>query len=472
MYEVTMPKLSDSMEVGRIISWRVREGDYVREGDILAEVESDKATMELECFRRGVLHKIARPAGAEVPVGEVIALIGGKGEGAAKAESGRQKAEKPTDGGRRPAEGGPRDTKTAPPKAEPSSRPAASPYARKVAAERGVDLAEVKGSGPGGRIVAKDVTATAKPEIETPKAEASPDFARQTATPAVQPTAEPRAKVVAEKRGVDVQKASGTGFGGRVTVADVAALAAAKPALKPSADEELPVLDVKPDEADVTEAPFRLRTQARRVSASKHSVPHFYLSRGVDMTALVARKGELKTRFNATVTHTVMLAVVRALTLHPEANRSYDHGRVIAWKGINLGLAVDTPEGLTVAVIPNAQKLDLKGMVDAARALVDRARTGKLTVEDRHHATFTISNLGMFDVEQFEAIINPPSSMTLAVASILPTPVVRGDKIEVGQVMNLTLSCDHRIVDGVAAAKFMKDLKGILEDPAGLIAAS
>lgn len=482
MYEVTMPKLSDSMEVGRIIAWRVREGDWVREGDILAEVESDKATMELECFKRGVLHKIARPAGSEVPVGEVIALIGAKGEAAGTAVAGRKEADAEPKAADAPVPAP--ETAERQGQAQPATRPAASPYARRVAAERGVDLAGVKGSGPAGRIVAKDVEAAAKtkdggtrPSVGEPTpaapvtatAPAVPAASVTPVAPAASPRAvEPRARVVAEKRGIDTSRIAGTGVGGRVTVADVTASGAPQPGLKPSADEELPVLDVTPDEADITDAPFRLRTQARRVTASKHVIPHFYLTRSIDMTALVAQRERLKSELNATLTHVIMLAVVRALGLHPEANRSYDHGRIIAWKGVNLGLAVDTPEGLTVAVIPHAQKLDLKGIVDAARALVDRARAGKLAVEDRRHPTFTISNLGMFDVEQFEAIINPPSAMTLAVASILPAPVVRGDKVEVGQVMSLTLSCDHRIIDGVAAAKFMKDLKGLLENAGSL----
>jgi pyruvate dehydrogenase E2 component (dihydrolipoamide acetyltransferase) len=164
-----------------------------------------------------------------------------------------------------------------------------------------------------------------------------------------------------------------------------------------------------------------------------------------------------------------MLAALKALKSRPEANRSYDRGRVIKWKGINLGLAVDTDEGLTVGVIKSAQDLSLREIVERSRALVEKARSGKLSPEERRHPTFTVSSLGMFDVEEFQPIINPPSAITLAVASALPAPVVEGDRIQVGRVMKLTLSCDHRIVDGVTAAKFLGELKRWLENDAELI---
>ena len=243
-----------------------------------------------------------------------------------------------------------------------------------------------------------------------------------------------------------------------------------RPAIKPSPDEELPAIDVTEDEAEVVEAAYRLKTQARRVTAAKHVIPHFYITRSIVVTRLFARKEELKRKYGATITHLVMLAVLKALKSHPEANRSYDRGRIIKWRGINLGLAVDTDEGLTVAVIRNAQGLSLEQIVERTRALVEKARTGKLSPEERRHPTFTVSSLGMFNVEQFEPIINPPSAITLAVASALAMPVVEGDKIVVGRVMKLTLSCDHRIVDGVTAARFLAELKRLLENDGELLA--
>ena len=490
MYEITMPKLSDSMQEGKIIAWKVKPGARIREGDVLAEVESDKATMELECFHSGVLSKIVRGDGSEVPVGEVIGYIdaeaGGTEPAAEQKVAGKPAAAEAVKPAHETAEPeqyveraiSPRPSKIASPAPEteaaepepapkqrataepPAQKPApkekppaapkatasqptptaassetrvaASPRARKLAQEKGIDLSQVRGSGPGGRIIAQDIEPLS-PGRAAPAEK--PDEAAAPKPPPAAPSPE-------EKR----------------------------PTIKPSPDEELPAIDVTEEEAEVVEAPYRLRTQARRVTAAKHVIPHFYITRSIDVTRLFARKEELKQKYGATITHLIMLAALKALKLHPEANRSYDRGRIIKWKGINLGLAVDADEGLTVAVIQNAQGLSLKEIVERTRALVEKARSGKLSPEERRHPTFTVSSLGMFDVEQFEPIINPPSAITLAVASALAAPVVKGDKIEVGRVMKLTLSCDHRIIDGVTAAKFLGELKRLLENDVELLA--
>jgi pyruvate dehydrogenase E2 component (dihydrolipoamide acetyltransferase) len=292
---------------------------------------------------------------------------------------------------------------------------AISPYARKLAAEKGVDYAGLQGTGPGGRIVARDIEAALAGSAETPPAPP----------------------------------------------------ASAKPPASP--DEELPPIEVGPEDADVEDAPFRLKTQARRVVASQHVIPHFYVTRGVDVTALLKQKDRLKDEVGATLTHVVMHACARALQDHPEVNRSYDRGRVIKWKGVRLGLAVDTDAGLTVAVLANAQDLSLADLAQQTRVLVEKARAGKLSAEERRHATFTITNLGMLDVEHFEPIINPPSAVTLAVASALPSAIVRDGALHVGHVMKLTAACDHRIIDGATAARFLKDLRILLEDPDRLL---
>jgi pyruvate dehydrogenase E2 component (dihydrolipoamide acetyltransferase) len=410
MYEITMPKLSDSMQEGKIIAWKVMPGARVREGDVLAEVESDKATMELECFHSGVLSRIVHGDGSEVPVGEVIGYIEAEAKGAKPEPAPEQRVRVTAGGG---------CATPAPAATSAETRVAASPRARKLAQEKGIDLNRVKGSGPGGRIIAQDVEAFSPGRAPTAE--------KPTAT--ITPSPE-------EKR----------------------------PAIKPSPDEELPAIDVTEEEAEVVEASYRLKTQARRVTAAKHVIPHFYITRSIVVTRLFARKEELKQKYGATITHLIMLAALKALKLHPEANRSYDRGRIIKWKGINLGLAVDAEEGLTVAVIRNAQELSLKEIVERTRALVEKARSGKLSPDERRHPTFTVSSLGMFDVEQFEPIINPPSAITLAAASALTAPVVDGDAIEVGRVMKLTLSCDHRIIDGIIAAKFLAELKRLLEN--------
>jgi pyruvate dehydrogenase E2 component (dihydrolipoamide acetyltransferase) len=245
--------------------------------------------------------------------------------------------------------------------------------------------------------------------------------------------------------------------------------APATEARRPLPDEELPTLELAEDEAEIEKASFRQRTQARRVTAAKHAIPHFYITSCAEVTSLLEAKEELKAEHGATLTHLVMLACIKALSAHPEVNRSYDRGNIIKWKGIHLGLAIDTPEGLTVAVLRNAQALPLPELVERSKALVERARDGKLSAEERAHPTFVVSNLGMYDVEHFEAIINPPAAITLAIASALDAPVVLNGEIVPGKLMRLTISCDHRILDGVTAAKFLKDLKALLEDTERLL---
>ncbi|MBM4038849.1 MAG: 2-oxo acid dehydrogenase subunit E2 [Planctomycetes bacterium] len=433
MYRVTMPKLSDSMKTGQIVEWKVKEGDRVSEGDTLAEIESDKATLDLECFTHGVVTKLLRANGDEVPCGEAIATIATEAEAPAPtpkappAEAPKPEAPPLVP---RPASRVPREDKAG--SFSPVTRDAArgtpgriaiSPYARALAQQKGVDIASLKGTGPGGRIVAADI------------------------------------------------EGGTAGLTSRVLSAQGTAGQASRATVPPSPDEELPPIVVTPDEADVEDAPYRLRTQARIVTASKHVIPHFYMTRGADVTELLARKDEWKERFGgATVTHLVMLAAVKAIQANPLVNRSYDRGRIIKWRGVHLGIAVDTDQGLTVAVLRDAQALSLKELVERSKPLVEKARSGKLTAEERSHPTLTITNLGMHDVEHFEPIINPPSAITLGVASALPTPVVRGEAIYIAKLMRLTLSCDHRIIEGVAAARFLKSLKDLLEAPDTLLA--
>jgi pyruvate dehydrogenase E2 component (dihydrolipoamide acetyltransferase) len=485
VYEITMPKLSDSMEVGKIIEWKVKEGQQVQEGDVLAEVESDKAIMELECFRDGTMKKIVHGNDEEVPVGEIIGFIAtepGELEEAAPTEepvperpAKTELAPEPEQPEEEPAEAEAAETPGAeqPPEEEAEEpepaegeRAAISPYARRLAEEKGLDYRAIEGTGPEGRIVARDVQVAAERGGTTVRAreQVGP-------TPAGPINAEPLAAALAVHYGIDLSSVPGSGREGLVTVEDVVAARSdeVRREAPPLPDEEMPQLEVSEQEADIEEASFRMKTQARRVIGSQHAIPHFYVTRGVDVTALLARKDELKSEFGASLTHLIMLACVRALGEHPEVNRSYDRGRVIAWKGIHLGLAVDTDQGLTVAVLRDAQEFGLMDLVERTAELVERARAGKLSAEERQHATFTITNLGMFDVEHFEPIINPPSSITLAVSTALPAAVVRDEALAVGRVMKLTAACDHRIIDGATAARFLQDLRALLQDPEGLL---
>jgi pyruvate dehydrogenase E2 component (dihydrolipoyllysine-residue acetyltransferase) len=467
MHDVTMPKLSDSMEVGKIIAWHVAEGDAVKTGDVLADIESDKAQMELEAFHDGAVLKIAHADGDEVPVGEVIAFIGEAGEEIEAQGRQEPKAEaKPED---RPSTIVHRPSAVPLPKdesrkAKDVGRPAISPYARKLAAERGVDVATLKGSGPDGRVVAEDVLKASSAGSSAVPVAVTPKLAAKKAN------VDAIAVGMAAKLGVELSSVNGTGLSGRITVEDViAAHESLKHELPPAPDEEAPALEVSAEEADVVPASFRQKTIARKMVESKHAVPHFYITRGANVTKLLARKAELKQNFGATVTHVIALAVLKTIARHPNVNQSYDRGRLIKWKGVNLGLAVATDDGLTVAVLHGAEQLGLADIVKRSGELIERARAGKLTSQERSHATFTLSNLGTHDVEHFAAIINPPSSITMAVASALDEPVVVDGKLEVGKVMRLTLSCDHRAVDGVAGAEFLRDLKNLLESPAELL---
>jgi pyruvate dehydrogenase E2 component (dihydrolipoamide acetyltransferase) len=504
MFEVTMPKLSDSMEEGKILEWRKKEGDYVEEGDIIAEIESDKAAMELECFSHGVLKEIAHKADDVVPVGEVIAVI----DDSAERESAGEGAEKPPEKEKRPKEKKEEEVKGKPEAEEEKPRPLpeesgaaakareeeekvaktpekeiptppeslrekieislpadmvkASPNARALAAKKGIALESIKGSGPGGRILARD--------IEKPEGKHTPAGAEEAAPSRPRGPADLLALELAEKFEIDIKEVEGTGKCGRVTTADILAFqkkVEEERLRRP--DEEIPEVKFAPDEAEVEEASFTRKTIARMVVASKHVIPHFYVTKTVDATKLLKMKDEYKKKMKLSITHLLVRAAVRALQEIPEANWSWDRGRIIKWKKINIGLAIQTDEGLTVAVLRDAGAKKIEEIVKEARQLVERAKKGRLRQEDRTNATFTISNLGMFDVESFVAIINPPSSCTLAVASSIPSPVVVNGKVEVRDVMKLTMSCDHRIIDGVTAANLLGEIKRLVEHPRELV---
>ena len=529
MHDINMPKLSDTMTVGKIIKWRVAPGQAVREGEVLAEIESDKAQMELPAFRDGTVTELLRGEGDEVPVGEVIARVADPGEKPAArpvSEDRPAEAREERRAARPAAEPG--FERKPPPARSPEIEGGAgrsgaasesegegegrgegsgiSPYALQLARDKGVDVVKVKGTGPRGRVTARDIEAAAVAKTErsgqTPPAGQEPPAVAPGAGAGrrdEQPHAQPGqlkpagaagegagagagsgagagkldrlARGLADKLGVRAEELPGTGTGGRVTAEDVAASAAkAGAGAREGEGAELPSLDLAPGEAEVSEASFRMRTMARRVTASARSIPHFFVTRPADVTALVGREAELRKSGGVTFTHLVMLGALRTLAKHPGVNRSYDHGRVIAWKAVNLGIAVATGEGLTVAVLRDAEKLSLGALASKSRELVERARSGKLSPEDRAHATFTVSNLGMYGVEHFQPVINPPSAVTLAVGAALEAPVVREGRVVVGRVLRLTAGCDHRIVEGAAAAEFLKDLCGLLEDPEALLA--
>jgi pyruvate dehydrogenase E2 component (dihydrolipoyllysine-residue acetyltransferase) len=428
--DVLMPKLSDTMEEGKILKWLKQPGDTVRQGDILAEVETDKADMELESFDEGVVEKITVPEGASAPVGAVIAVLGDARAAAgappaAAAETQAPSSERqapaaapapaaPAQPAVRPPQAAPAAAKAAPPRRpaaapEPAGdggRVKASPLAKKVAAERGVDLRSMTGSGPGGRIVRKDV--------EAERAE---------------PTSRPDAS-------------------------------APRPAAEPGASRHVELSRIR-------------RTTAKRMAEAKREVPHFYASADVAMDDavrlrddLVALGGELAA---LTLTHVVVKACALALRRVPAMNASLDGDAVAEHAHVNVGIATATDDGLLVPVVHDADALTLAEVARTAHGLVDRARAGKPARDDLSGATFTISNLGMFPVSHFAAVVNPPQAAILAVGTVRDVPVVRDGVVRAGRVMTVTLSCDHRVVDGALAGRFLGELKAILEHPLALV---
>ncbi len=410
--EVIMPRMSDTMEEGKILKWLKKVGDRVEVGDIIAEVETDKADMEMEALDDGFLTELRAQAGESVPVGAVIALLGDAAEvGVAPAPS--PPAEKKAE-----AKAGPpaakkvRKIREAGPKKSPArkkdKRILASPIVRKIAAERGIELATVQGSGPGGRIIKQDLEhVEARPgalELETP-----------------QPAA--------------------------------------------------PIATTPPGKAE----PFsRMRaTIAKRMADSMREAPHFYVTTEIDMSEAVRLRTSLKLseRVNAEVTYTHLLvkAVAVALGQHPRLNASFSgDGRVLKAE-INIGIAVALDDGLIVPVLHNCQALSLLDIAAQAHAVVERARTGKPTPQDLSGGTFTISNLGMYPVEHFTAVINPPQAAILATSAIKERPTVRDGQVVIARTMMATLSCDHRVLDGATGAQFLEALKNLLENPVGLM---
>jgi len=412
---VVLAKLSPTMEEGTIVKWSKQEGDAIKVGDVLAEIETDKANMEMEALGQGVLRKVLVPAGGKAPVGALIGVIADAGEdiAATLAEAAKASAAAPAPAPAPAPAAAPRAPVVAAPHAPPpaaaaSGRVKASPLARAIAARSNVPLASVAGSGPGGRIVKRDVE----------------------------------------------------GY-----IASPAAARSAPPAARPAT----PVPTVPPGTA-IPLSSMR-RTIAKRLSESAFTAPHFYVTVEIDMDAAVSlreqllRAEEVKVSFN----DLVVKACAKALKHFPTVNASWTGETIQTHAEVHVGVAVSIPDGLITPVVRNA---DSKHVVDIAAEIKDlatRARDRKLKPEEFMGSTFTISNLGMFDVTEFTAIINPPESCILAVGAVRQQPVVKDDQLAVGHRMKVTLSSDHRVVDGALAAQFLAEVRRLLENPVSLL---
>jgi len=432
MHEILLPKMGNSVEDAEIVKWFKSEGDTVQEGDPLFSIQTDKAEVECECTASGVLRKILVPAGVEVPVLTVVALVGAADEALPEGVGGAAPA---------PAAASAPAAQATPAAAAPAAAPVAagggakaSPRARKLAEEKGVDLGAVAGSGPGGRVLSGDV------------AEAAAAQGSVKATPV--------ARRVAENAGVDLRGVAGTGIGGKITKDDVLqakAAPAAAPAPEPGAKR-----------AALT--PMR-RIIAQRMCESKFAAPHYYVTVEVDMLAAKQFRAANKA-FKASFNDLVLFAAAKALREFPQVNARWCGDSIEQVPDVNLGVAVALPTGLIVPVIRQAQLLSLEGLCAAAKSLAAKAQTGKLLPDDYTGNTFTVSNLGAYGVDQFTAIINQPDSAILAVGQIKDRVVVIDGGIHIRPIMKLTLSSDHRVIDGSVAAQFMGRLKALLEEGA------
>ena len=436
--KVFLPKLGQTMEEATIEKWVKKEGDQVDRGDVLLEITTDKATLEVESYVNGVLRKIMAKEGEVLPVNAVIALVGEADDEMPSdeeiAEMARKREEAaPTAAEEEKAEAAP--VKEAVSVSTPSGRRFASPRARRLAKRNKVNLSLVSGTGDGGRIVEKDVQACLA-RLEGIK---------------VTPTA----KTIAYERGVDLTTVKGTGPGGKITKADVLKAA---PGVAVAATRRVELTAMR-------------SIVAERMTYSKTHIPHYYLNIAVDMTECVALRQELNEAAPAKISYNDFLtrAVSISMHNHPEVNVVWKDDHIEQNAEINVGIAVALEDGLIVPVIRNADRLSLKDTAVASRGLIDKARGKRLTPDEYTGGCITISNLGMFDVDSFVPVINPGESMILGVGGIHDAPVVIDGGIHIRAIMNLTLSGDHRAVDGAVGAAFLRDVKVLLEKPQELI---
>jgi pyruvate dehydrogenase E2 component (dihydrolipoamide acetyltransferase) len=419
---VIMPALELAQETGKVLHWLKSPGDKVRKGEPLVEIETDKATTEIEAPVSGVLGDVTARAGDVVPVGQTIALIFASEEAGSVAP------------GQRPAGA------TAVP--APAAAVRASPLARKIAQEHGVDLAQVKPSG--GKIEKADVFA----HVARQKESAAVD-----GTAARLAAASPKARRLASERGVDIQALRGSGPGGAILAADVFA------GTPSAARAEAPGVGTV------------WRIMAERMTASWTSAPHFYLFREVTVSRLVSWRDRARKQTGARITYTDLLVklVAAALSRHPGVNATWKDGAIVRNADINIGLAVAIDAGLVVPIIHRADTLSLADIAARREDMVSRGQAGKLRPADIQGGGFTISNLGMYGVDAFNAIVNPPQAAILAVGRIADRVVALNGQPAVQPTMMLTLSCDHRALDGARGAQFLGALADLIEEPLALL---
>ena len=442
---ILMPALSPTMEKGNLAKWLKKEGDKVKSGDVIAEIETDKATMEVEAVDEGTIAKIVVPEGTQdVAVNDVIAVMAGDGEDVKAAGAAQpQKAEAKAEPKAEPKQGAKQETKAEAPKQDaapakpapqaPASAPAAqgnghdrtfsSPLARRLAKEAGIELARINGSGPHGRIIARDVEGAK----------------------------------------------SGKGLKAP------AAAPAGAPAIAPSMSDKQILALFEPGSYEVVPHDGMRRTIAQRLTASVQTVPHFYLTMDCDIGKLLAAREEInasapkdkekKPLYKLSVNDFVIKAMAIALQRIPNANVSWTEAGMLKHKHSDIGVAVAMPGGLITPIIRNAETKSLSAISAEMKDFAARARARKLKPEEYQGGTTAVSNLGMFGIKDFTAVINPPHATILAVGTSEERAVVRGGKIEIAQIMSVTLSCDHRAIDGALGAELIGEFRKLIENP-------
>lgn len=461
--DITMPRLSDTMEQGTIVKWHVAQGDTVESGDVLADVETDKATMEMQAYDDGTVASIAVSEGQPVAIGTVVAILAEEDEDPSSVSSASE-TEAPAPAVEAPSEA-PEPASPPAPAAVPAPAPAApapaapraeaaktraghvriSPVARRLAEEHGVDISTLQGSGPMGRIVKRDVLtavgATRETAASVPPSAAS--AAATTSTPAApaRPAAVVQATAVSRAANESTELASPGGFG-----------------LQTRSE---PLSNMR-------------QVIASRLVESKQTIPHYQVSMVFNMDPMVEMRATLNEQLKPhgvklTFNDLVLRCCALAMYTNPLMNASWGGDHIDYHGDVNVGVAVSLPPerggGLVVATIRNADRKSLRAISEETHVLVDKARTKGLTVDEMGDATFTISNLGMYGVDNFTAIINPPNSAILALGAIQQKPVVRDGQVVVGHEMSVTLSNDHRVVDGATAAEYLVTLKDLIENP-------
>ena len=427
---IEMPKLSDTMTEGTLIKWHKQVGDSVEIGDVLAEIETDKATMEMEAFDDGIITEILLREGEKAPIGGVLAVLNGDSE-AVQMPAPQAAVAFPA-----PTSAAPAPTPAAPVSSVPATgdRIKASPLARKVAADLGVDLSSVTGSGPAGRIVKDDIQAAAASPVK----------------PVTAPSSEASA---AAALAASIKSKS---------VAPAPAAISSPQAIVPAANEGDAIIQLS----------SMRKIIASRLLTSKTTIPHFYLHVEVDAAPLMALRAQVNEQAEKThgnkysVNDFILKAVINAAETVPAVNASFAGDHIVKYKHVGLSVAIAVEDGLVTPVIKQAESKSLLAISRAVKDFAVRAKDRKLKPDEFDGGTITVSNLGAWGIESFDAIVNPPQAAILSVGAALEKPVVRNGQIVPGLRMNLGLSCDHRVVDGAVAAQFLSEVKKLIEQPA------